>query len=101
MAEHRVGDVLAQYPRLLDMFVTFGFTLLHNPLLRKTLARRVTIAQACRMMDVDISKLLQALNEHRAELATSTREQSVPCGNNVIFQEWDKTTSRPPRRDVP
>ncbi len=100
-AEHRVGDVLVQYPRLLGTFGTFGFTLLRNPLLRKTLARRVTIAQACRMMDVDISKLLQALNEHRAEQATSTREQSASCGNNVIFQECDKSTSRPPRRDVP
>ena len=66
MAEHRVGDVLAQYPRLLDIFVTFGFTPLRNPLLRKTLARRVTIAQACHMMDVDIHELLRTLNEHRA-----------------------------------
>ena len=100
-ADHVVGNVLVQYPRLLDTFVTFGFTLLRNPLLRKTLARRVTIAQACRMMDVDIHKLLQALNEHRTEQPTSTREQAAACGNNVIFQEWDNLTSRPPQRDVP
>jgi hypothetical protein len=54
--------VLTLYPRLLDTFVSFGFTSLRNPILRKTVARRVSIAQACRMMDVDVNKLLQALN---------------------------------------
>jgi hypothetical protein len=68
-AEHRVGDVLVQYPGLLDEFVEFGFTLLRNPLLRTTLAQRVTIAQASRMMGVDLSRLLQTLNEHRADPA--------------------------------
>jgi len=100
MAEHRVGDVLAEYPGLLDTFVTFGFTLLRNPLLRRTLARRVTVAQACRMMDVDTSKLLQTLNGHRVAQPTSTHEQSAPCGSNVIFPEWDNAASKPPRRDI-
>ena len=101
MAEHRVGDVLAQYPRLLDIFVTFGFTPLRNPLLRKTLARRVTIAQACHMMDVDIHELLRTLNDHRSEQPTSMPEQMATCGNNVIFQGRDSSTSRPPQKDVP
>lgn len=101
VAEDRVGDVLTQYPRLLDTFVAFGFTPLRNPLLRKTLARRVTIAQACRMMDVDILKLMEALNARRAEQPASTRGESTPCGNNVIFQGWDNAASSPPRRDVP
>ncbi len=101
MAGHRVGDVLVQYPWLLETFIAFGFTLLRNPLLRKTLARQVTIAQACRMMDVDLHKLLPALNEHRRGKPTSTQEQAAACGSNVIFQEWDNSTSRPPKRDVP
>ncbi len=90
-ADHVIGNVLIQYPRLLDTFVTFGFTLLGNPLLRKTLVRRVTIAQACRMMDVDIHKLLQALNEHRTGRqgrqpirATARLEWSAPVGRGSL-----------------
>lgn len=100
-AEHIVGDVLTQYPRLLDVFVRFGFTPLRNALLRKTLARQVTIAQACRMMDVDIQRLLAALNEHRAEPSASPEENATACGSNVIFQGWSNPASRTPRRDVP
>lgn len=62
-AEHRVGDVLEAYPALLDTFLAFGFAPLRNPLLRKTVARRVSIGQACRMMGVDEASLLKALNE--------------------------------------
>lgn len=44
-AGDRVGDVLTLYPGLLDTFLSIGFKPLRNPLLRRTLARRVTIAQ--------------------------------------------------------
>lgn len=101
VAEDRVGHVLTLYPRLLDTFVSFGFTPLRNPLLRKTLARRVTIAQACRMVDVDILKLLEALNDRRAAQPTSAGEEMIRCGNNVTFPEWDKSVPRPPQKDVP
>lgn len=84
-AEHRVGDVVAQYPRLLDVFVGFGFTPLRNPLLRKTLARRVTIAQACRMMDVDVDKLLGSLNEGRQAEAGPNGESPAACGSKLVI----------------
>lgn len=100
VAEDRVGDVLTQHPRLLDTFVAFGFTPLRNPLLRKTLARRVTIAQACRMMDVEILKLLETLNARRTEQPASTRGESTQC-SNVIFQGLGNAPPSPPRRDVP
>lgn len=64
-ASDRVGDALAAYPWLLETFVAFGFTPLRNPLLRRTLASRVTIRQACRTLDVDEQKLLDALNQQR------------------------------------
>lgn len=101
VAEDRVGDALTQYPWLLDTFVAFGFAPLRNPLLRKALARRVTIAQACRMMDVDILRLLATLNARRTEQPGSTRGASTPCGSNVILQGWDSAASSPSRRDVP
>ncbi len=92
-ADDRVGDVLTLYPELLDTFVAFGFTPLRNPLLRKTMARRVTITQACRRMDVDLVKLLEALNARREELRPSARGETSACSSNVIFPEWEKAAS--------
>jgi uncharacterized protein involved in response to NO len=68
MAAHRVGEVLDRYPELLNTFVAFGFTPLVNPLLRKTVARFVTVEGACRGQQVDGNELLTALNIARARL---------------------------------
>ncbi len=67
-AAHRVGDVLDRYPELLNTLVAFGFTPLTNPLLRKTVARLVTIGAACRGQNVEAGQLLAALNVARARL---------------------------------
>jgi hypothetical protein len=66
-ATHLVGDVIAGHPELLPIFQAFGFRPLANPLLRRTLARRVTIAQACRLVGVNERELLAALNSGRQE----------------------------------
>jgi hypothetical protein len=58
-----VGDVLACYPQSLDIFVRRGFTLLRNPVLRKTMARAITIEQACRRERVDMNELLNELRQ--------------------------------------
>jgi hypothetical protein len=47
-AAHRVSEVLDRYPELLTTFVAFGFLPLTNPLLRKAVARLVTVGSACR-----------------------------------------------------
>jgi hypothetical protein len=67
-ASHRVGEVLERYPELLSTFVSFGFTPLTNPLLRKTVARLVTIDAACRGQNVNADDLLASLNTARARL---------------------------------
>jgi hypothetical protein len=67
-AAHRVGEVLDRYPELLNIFASFGFTPLTNPLLRRTVARFVTIDRACRGEHVDPDQLLVALNIARARL---------------------------------
>ncbi|HEU4794567.1 MAG TPA: DUF1858 domain-containing protein [Pyrinomonadaceae bacterium] len=58
----KVGEVLERYPEALDVFVRLGFTPLRNPVLRRTMARVITIEQACRREGVDMSKLLKELN---------------------------------------
>jgi uncharacterized protein DUF1858/NnrS protein len=63
-----VGELLAAYPGLLPVFVVNGFAALANPVLRRTLARGVSIAQACRMHGVDLTTFLGQLTEARARM---------------------------------
>src|SRR5215213_4755989 len=57
----KVGDVLACYPQSLEIFVRHGFTPLRNPVLRKTMARAITIEQACRREGIDMNELVLEL----------------------------------------
>ncbi len=66
-ADHIVADVIVWYPKTLETFDRFGFTLLRNPLLRRTLARSVTISAACGLRGVDVNDLLSALNESASQ----------------------------------
>jgi hypothetical protein len=63
----RVGDVLARYPQSLEIFVRRGFTPLRNAVLRKTMARVITIEQACRREGVDLTDLLNELEQMAAD----------------------------------
>jgi hypothetical protein len=57
----KVADVLEHYPETLAVFLRHGFAPLRNPVLRRTLARAVTIEQACRRADVSQAALLADL----------------------------------------
>ena len=54
----KVADVLANYPESLPIFIDYGFAPLANPVLRKTMARVVTLEQACRREGVDLQSLM-------------------------------------------
>jgi len=73
--EDKPGPVVDAAPELLEVFAQFGFAALQNPLLRRTLARQVTIRQACRMHGVDETALLAALN---TTLSRSKESRPVP-----------------------
>ncbi|HZU38933.1 MAG TPA: DUF1858 domain-containing protein [Gemmataceae bacterium] len=62
LATHRVGEVLDAQPALLDMLIGLGFRPLANPLLRRTVARRVTLRQACEQLGLDELEVLATLN---------------------------------------
>jgi hypothetical protein len=62
-AQTRVGDVLASYPESLQIFLRFGFGPLANPILRRTMARVITLEQACRREGVNLEELLSDLNK--------------------------------------
>jgi hypothetical protein len=78
MVTNKVGEVLDCHPELLDTFLAFGFHPLANPLLRQTVARQVTIDQACRLLSVDPQQLLEALNSAR-EKPAGRRPLPVLC----------------------
>ena len=59
----KVGDLLLAYPGLLPVFMGRGFTALANPLLRRTLAKQVSLGQACRMHGVDLDGFMKELSE--------------------------------------
>jgi hypothetical protein len=60
--QHYVGEVLEWYPQTEAVFMSMGFTPLKNPVMRRTVARYVTIAQACTLQGIAADRLLEALN---------------------------------------
>jgi hypothetical protein len=79
---HRVGEVLDLYPALANVFAAFGFRPLANPYLRRTLAARVGIGEACQFLGGDPTALLAALNAARPELSPGRHPDpasAAPC----------------------
>jgi len=56
-----VADVIETWPETLQVLIDAGFTPLRNPLLRRTLATKVTLARACSMQGIDLESLLARL----------------------------------------
>lgn len=56
-----IADLLKRYPQALDVLLQHGFAPLANPVLRRTMARVVTIEQASRREGVDLDILLSDL----------------------------------------
>jgi hypothetical protein len=82
-ASQRVGDVLDRHPGLLDTFLAFGFRPLANRFIRATVARTVTIGQACRREGVDVETLLAALNAARLEPIPSEKTPGCGCSEHT------------------
>ena len=56
-----VAEVLDQHPEVLDLLVELGFTPLANPLMRQTLGRTVSIAQAAKLKGMDLNQIVDRL----------------------------------------
>jgi len=59
---HRVAEVLDWFPETEPVFLDRGFTAIRQPLLRRTVARQITLAQAAGLRGVSLDELLAALN---------------------------------------
>ncbi len=63
--ETRIGDLLAAHPELEEFLVELApaFSALKNPMLRRTVGRVATVAQAAKVGGVPIGTLLNAIRE--------------------------------------
>jgi iron-sulfur cluster repair protein YtfE (RIC family) len=62
LADHKVAQIVEWYPAAIEVLKRHGFTQIVNPVMRRTVARRVSIAQAAEMKGVDLTTLLTDLN---------------------------------------
>jgi hypothetical protein len=58
-----VEQVLTNFPKTLEVFISHGFKDLSNPIMRNTMAKFVTIGRACKMKAVDQDAFLLELNK--------------------------------------
>ena len=81
----KVAAILERYPQTLEVFLRYGFAPLANPVLRKTMARVVTLEQACRREGVDLEALLLDLRKAaglKAEKAISSEATRQPAATS-------------------
>lgn len=76
----KVAEVLEQCPQSLGVFLHHGFTPLANPVLRRTMARAVSLEQACRREGVALDELLEELRK------AATAEQPMPVKISPRFE---------------
>lgn len=82
-AASKVGSVIALFPQTLNVFLNHGFTLLANAYMRDTLARTVSIQQACEIHKVDLEALLRDLNRVVAARPPNAEQASLSRGKRL------------------
>lgn len=85
MKDWKVAKVLDAYPETIDVFLEVSphFAKLKNKVLRKTIARRVTLEQAARVGGVNVNNLLLKLNTK----AGFDMESNKLPGSNIEHKE--------------
>jgi len=77
----KVAEILQRYPQTLEVFLRHGFRPLQNPVLRRTMARVVTLEQACRREGIAYEALvadLQQVITPAASAPSAQMERLVP-----------------------
>ena len=58
-----VFNVLEKHPQLLETFIKKGFVQMRDPVMRRTMAKTVTIEQACGIHGIDVGVFVNELNK--------------------------------------
>ncbi len=78
--DETVASVLEGVPGAEQVLLRFGFRDVRNPVLRRTVARTVSLRTACRMRAVDVDALVAALEQARR---SGSRELPLPAGSPI------------------
>ena len=81
---HHVAAVLAWHPELEPVFIDHGFDLVRHPLLRRTAARQISLAQACRMKGIDAHAFVDALNRARVLRQPPPMQPGAPSATHAV-----------------
>lgn len=75
----RVSSIIGRDETLIDVFVAVSpaFERLRNPLMRRVMAKLVTVEQAARMGGVDADELVERLNDHAGHIVARGNEEKV------------------------
>lgn len=60
-----VGKLVSRYPEAIEILASYGFTPIRNPILRKTLAKTITLGQAKKLEKLSDEKFEELLKELR------------------------------------
>lgn len=85
--EMKVGLVLDQFPKALEVFVESGFQALANPTARQTFAKVISIEKACEKHEVALDAFLEKLNK---QIFTEEASSSPPEGSPAEGQEIER-----------
>lgn len=88
--EMKVSEILNKYPETIDIFIEASphFKKLENKILRKTLARRVTVEQAAKIAGVDLNELLFKLNKRINSDFIPEKNTQKEISISQIKPEW-------------
>lgn len=78
--DETVASVLEGVPGAEEVLLRFGFREVTNPVLRRTVARTVSLRTACRMRAVDVDALVEALERARR---SGSRELPILAGSRI------------------
>ena len=84
-ATDRIAEVIARDERLIEVLASAApaFSRLRSPVMRRTMARLVTIEQAARMAGMDADELVALLNRSLGEgKLSSAGQDECGCGGS-------------------
>lgn len=88
-ADMIVADVLAWFPQTESVFVEFGFRPVTNPFMRRTVARQVTLRQACQLHNIEPEDFVAILNESLRGTGCSGKCNSGQCDTEAMHGHHD------------
>jgi hypothetical protein len=87
----KVGPVIDQFPKALEVFVESGFQALTNPTARQTFAKMISIDKACEKHGVPSAEFLEKLNKQIFTEEASSTSPTHPEGSPAAGQEIERS----------